>query len=75
MVTKAYKMMMAAILVYFSIFEILTKIERYYRLWIGNAKYWKENEKLRLFFNFEKKNLQEFYKNPTFVLYVMTSFN
>ena len=45
MVIKAYKTMMAAIL-------ILSKTERYYKKWIGNnvvcdrnAKYWKENEK------------------------------
>ena len=50
--TKAYKTMMAAILDWFSIFEILSKIERYYKKWKGNtvwcdknAKYWKENEK------------------------------
>ena len=47
MITKAY---MAALWFKFSIFEILSKIERYYRKRIGNtvlcdknAKYWVEN--------------------------------
>ena len=45
MVTKAYKMMMAAILDKFSIFEILSKIERYYKNWIGNTVLCDKNAK------------------------------
>ena len=52
MVTKTYKMKMAAILDQFPIYEILPKTERYYEKWIGNTvlcdrntKYWKEIEK------------------------------
>ena len=43
--TKAHKMMMAAILDKFSIFEILSKIDRYYKKWIGNIVLCDRNEK------------------------------
>ena len=62
MVTKASKTTMAAILNLFSIFKILSKIERYYKKWIGNtvlcdknAIYWKKmkisNEYFSIFRN------------------------
>ena len=46
MVAKAHKIMMAAILDSFSIFEILSKIERY-KKWIGNTVLCDRNAKYR----------------------------
>ena len=76
-----YKMLMAAILEQFSIFEIFSKIERYYNRCIENivlcdknAKYWKR-WKVRIIFQFLEKILQEFYKNPTFVTFCDNVFN
>ena len=70
--------MMAAILDYFSIFEILSKIESYnYKKCIGNTVFCDKNAKYCTgkkmksndYFSISEKFLDEFYKNPTFVTY------
>ena len=45
MVTKAHKLMIAATLAQISNFEILSKIEKYYKKWIGNTVLYNKNEK------------------------------
>ena len=68
MVTKAYKMIMAAILDEISIFEILSKTERYYKKWIRNtvlcdrnAKYW-QKMKNKDYFSILEKSYKSFIK-------------
>ena len=63
----AYKMIMAAWILKFSNFEILSKTERYYKKWIGNtvlcdrnAKHWEKITNKDYFFIFRKKSSKVF---------------
>ena len=63
-------MILAAILDLFSIFEILSKTERYYKKWIGNiilwdrnAKYWKKMKSNNYFSIFRKKSTKVLLKS------------